>query len=102
MGYTGQEKYRSLAKNFYKGAGGIILIYDITQKKAFDNIKIWCDDFEDHINTSKVAIIIVGNKSDLSNVEANNKEISENYCEQYNLIETSWKIMQILKKFFTL
>ena len=89
---AGQEKYKSLAKNCYKGADGIILIYDITQKKTFHNIKNWYNDIKDSINISKVAIIIVGNKSDLPNVEVN-KEISEKFCEQYNLqlIQTSCK-----------
>ena len=89
---AGQEKFKSLAKNCYKGADGIILIYDITQKKTFHNIKNWYNDIKDSINISKVAIIIVGNKSYLPNVEVN-KEISEKFCEQYNLqlIETSCK-----------
>ena len=89
---AGEEKYRSLAKNCYKGADGIILIYDISQKKTFHNIKIWYNDIKEHINISKVAIIIVGNKTDLPNVEVN-KELSEKFCEQYNLqlIETSCK-----------
>ena len=89
---AGQEKFKSLAKNCYKGADGIILIYDISQKKTFYNIKNWYNDIKDSINISKVAIIIVGNKSDLPNIEVN-KEISEKFCEQYNLqlIETSCK-----------
>ena len=89
---AGQEKFKSLAKNCYKGADGIILIYDITQKKTFNNIKNWYNDIKDSINISKVALIVVGNKSDLPNVEVN-KEISEKFCEQYNLqlIETSCK-----------
>ena len=89
---AGQEKYKSLAKNCYKGADGIILIYDITQKKTFHGIKTWYNDIKDHINISKVAIIIVGNKSDLPNIEVN-KEMSEKFCVQYNLqlIETSCK-----------
>ena len=36
---AGQEQYRSIGKVFYKGAGGAVLIYEITNKKSFENIK---------------------------------------------------------------
>ena len=36
---AGQEKYRSMAKNIYKDAKVIIFVYDITNKKSFDEIK---------------------------------------------------------------
>ena len=36
---AGQELYRSIGKVFYKGAGGAVLIYEITNKKSFENIK---------------------------------------------------------------
>jgi small GTP-binding protein len=36
---AGQEQYRSIGKVFYKGAGGAVLIYEITNRKSFENIK---------------------------------------------------------------
>ncbi len=87
---AGQERFRALAKNFYQGADGIILMYDLTQKKTFNNIKHWFNDIIDNIEINKVAIIIVGNKSDLSSRQIT-KESCDKFCEQYNLksIETS-------------
>lgn len=89
---AGQERYKSLAKNSFQGADGIILVYDITDKKTFQNIKIWYKNIKDIIDINKVAIIIVGNKSDLPEKEVN-KETCEKFCQQYNLqsIETSCK-----------
>ena len=65
-------------------------MYDLTQKKTFNNIKHWFNDIIDNIEINKVAIIIVGNKSDLSSRQIT-KESCDKFCEQYNLksIETS-------------
>ena len=81
-----------MAKNSYQGADGIILVYDITQKKTFSNIKHWYDNIKNNIDINKVAIILVGNKSDLPDPQVK-KESTEKFCEQYNLqvIETSCK-----------
>ncbi len=89
---AGQERFRSLAKNSCQGADGIILVYDISQKKTFINIKHWYDNIKNNIDISKVAIILVGNKSDLPDPQVK-KESTEKFCEQYNLqvIETSCK-----------
>ncbi len=89
---AGQERFRTLAKNSVQGADGIILVYDITQKKTFSNIKHWYDNIKNNIDIDKVALILVGNKSDLPDPQVK-KETSEKFCEQYNLqvIETSCK-----------
>ena len=59
----GQEKYRSLAKNFMKGANGILYVYDVSKKETFEHIKDWM--IESQNNTSDYQSIIVGNKIDL-------------------------------------
>ena len=89
---AGQERFKSLAKNCFQGADGIILMYDITNKKTFHNIKNWYNNIKDSIDISKVALIIVGNKLDVPEVEVK-KEITEKYCEENNLqmYETSCK-----------
>ena len=89
---AGEERFRTLAKNSYQGSDGIILVYDITQKKTFSNIKHWYDNIKNNIDIDKVAIILVGNKSDLPDPQVK-KESTEKFCEQYNIqvIETSCK-----------
>ena len=89
---AGQERFKSLATKFYQGADGIILMYDITQKKTFNNIKYWLTNIMDSVDSKKVAIIVIGNKLDLPNIEVE-KEAGEKFCSQHNLqlIETSCK-----------
>ena len=60
---AGQEKFRSIATNFLKKADGIILVYDITYKKSFENLNRWFKDINE--NTKGMPIILLGNKMDL-------------------------------------
>ena len=61
---AGQDRFRSITKNYYKGAHGIILIYDVTSRKTFDNVKNWVAQIKEEV-TDKVSIILVGNKIDV-------------------------------------
>ena len=60
---AGQDRFRAITKNYYKGAHGIILIYDITNKKSFENVRTWINQIKEEVS-EKVSIILVGNKID--------------------------------------
>ena len=74
---AGQERFRSLTTNYIKKANGILLVYDITDRKSFDNIKNWIDNIHEETG-DKLPIILVGNKIDLKN----DREVSKNEGEQ--------------------
>ena len=64
---AGQEKYRSLSKMFYKDAGVAILVYDITSKESFEQLKnYWVIQLREY-GPKNIIIAIAGNKSDLEN-----------------------------------
>jgi Ras-related protein Rab-1A len=60
---AGQEKFRSITKAYYRGADGLLIVYDITEKQSFVNIKNWIKEIRSNVDHS-IPIIIVGNKSD--------------------------------------
>ena len=60
---AGQDRFRSITRNYYKGAHGIIVMYDVTNKKSFDNVKNWVEQIREEVS-DKVSIILVGNKID--------------------------------------
>ena len=62
---AGQERFRSIVQNFYKGADGIILIYDVTNLASFKAIKNWVEGIKDNIDINEIGLVIVGNKIDL-------------------------------------
>ena len=67
----GQERYNTLAKNMFKGTQGIILVYDISNRDTFLNIKKWSNHIKDSA-TMDVCVLLVGNKLD----KENNREVS--------------------------
>ena len=80
---AGQERFRALGKHFYKDAFIICLVYDITKKETFEDIKnIWYPDLQKY-GEQYTVIALIGNKKDLyingevSTIEAQNyaKEI---------------------------
>ena len=64
---AGQEKYRSIAESFYRGAAGILLVYDISRKATFTNIQTWLASIAAHTaGAGSLEVVLVGNKSDLA------------------------------------
>ena len=61
---AGQEQYRSISKMYYKEVHGVILVYDITSRHSFDELKYWLDDLGLYGNKLEEKII-VGNKVDM-------------------------------------
>ena len=66
---AGQERFQSLSNAFYRGADCCVIVYDVTDKSSFDQISKWKDHFIDKScpeDVDKVPILIIGNKTDLS------------------------------------
>ena len=61
---AGQEKYRSIASAYYKNAQGIIITYDVTREKTFENVNSWYNELREQ-GEPDVEIILIGNKIDL-------------------------------------
>eukprot|EP01097_Dermamoeba_algensis_P006748 TRINITY_DN420_c0_g1_i7.p1 TRINITY_DN420_c0_g1~~TRINITY_DN420_c0_g1_i7.p1 ORF type:complete len:242 (-),score=32.40 TRINITY_DN420_c0_g1_i7:167-892(-) len=61
---AGQERFRTITTAYYRGAMGILLVYDVTDEKSFGNIRNWIRNIEQHA-TSDVNKILIGNKCDM-------------------------------------
>ena len=61
---AGMERYRSLTSSYYKGAKGVIVVYDVCRKNTFENIDKWINDFKSKADEDAV-ILLIGNKNDL-------------------------------------
>ena len=92
---AGQDKFRAITRNYYKGARGIILIYDITNIKSYENIKKWINEIKEEIS-EKVTIVLIGNKIDNEGERKISKEQGEKLANDYNVafFETSAKTGQ--------
>ena len=93
---AGQERYQALTKTYFKGANGVLLLYNITNKKSFDNLTRWVNLIKENINTNSEVkgyiIFLMGTKSDIANEFPEKREVEEDdaieFCNKQGLI---WK-----------
>lgn len=70
---AGAERFQSLTSSVYRGAHGVVLIYDVADRRTFTSIEQWIAQIHRHADTD-VNIVLVGNKCD---VGADEREVSE-------------------------
>ncbi len=61
---AGQEKYRSIAKIYYKDAKIAILVYDVNDRQSLSHLQSWGEDLMNH-SSKDIILAVVGNKIDL-------------------------------------
>ena len=82
---AGQDRFRSITKNYFKGAHGIVLLYDITDKGTFESVRNWIKQIKEEVDDN-VCIILVGNKIDLEDKRQVSKEQGESMAAEYGLM----------------
>ena len=76
---AGQERFKSITKNYFKDADGIILLYDITNKITFDHVETWLASIEEVLSdwkTHNYLILLMGNKLDLATNGEKDREVN--------------------------
>lgn len=99
---AGQERFRTITSAYYRGAMGIVLVYDVTDENSFKNIRNWMKNIEQHASTSVVKAL-VGNKSDVVH-RVISREQGEALAREYGIPlfrETSAKTGQGVEDMFT-
>jgi len=98
---AGQERFRTITSSYYRGAQGIIIVYDVTDKDSFNNVKQWLHEI-DRYASEDVKKLLVGNKSDLDDKRettyAEAEEEAKNLRMQF--LETSAKNSTNVEKAF--
>lgn len=79
---AGQERYRTITKAYYKGADGILVVFDLTDKESFNNVDSWLKEIEKHCGTD-VSVIVLANKSDVGQKKASAGGKSKANKEEY-------------------
>ena len=89
---AGQDRFRAITKNYYKGAHGIILIYDVTSLQTYENVKTWINQIREDA-PANVVIYIAGNKIDMEEERKVKTEEGKKLADEFGLpfYETSAK-----------
>ena len=87
---AGQERYRSITNAYYRGAEGILVVFDLTNKESFNNIQNWIKEVTIYTGED-VIFMCLGNKSDLK------KEISKSSIDDFKK-KTNLEIFNVSAK----
>jgi len=98
---AGQERFRTITSSYYRGAHGIIIVYDVTDQVSFSNVKQWLQEIEryaqEHVNR-----LLVGNKCDLTAKKAVDYNTAKEFADSENIpfLEASAKQSTNVEKAF--
>jgi len=100
---AGQERFRTITTSYFRGAQGILLVYDVTDRSTFMSIRNWISQIQMHadVNVNK---ILIGNKCDMADRVVTTEE-GEALAREYNIhfYETSAKQdINVEKAFMTI
>mmetsp|Transcript_24374 Transcript_24374/g.26642 ORF Transcript_24374/g.26642 Transcript_24374/m.26642 type:complete len:205 (+) Transcript_24374:253-867(+) len=101
---AGQERFRTITTSYFRGAQGILLVYDVTDRNSFTSIRNWVAQIQMHadVNVNK---ILIGNKSDCQDQRVISYEEGQGLAKEYNInfFETSAKQdLNVEKAFITI
>lgn len=91
---AGQERFRTITTAYYRGAMGILLVYDVADETTFSNVRNWMRQIEQNA-AENVNRILIGNKADVDEADrkvtfAQGKALADEYGIKF--FETSAKL----------
>ena len=81
---AGQERYHNITSQIYKGADGIILVFDVNEEISFTKIKDWIEQIKSNVSQEEISLILLGNKCDIEE-RAISKEQGQEMANSLNL-----------------
>ena len=98
---AGQKRFRSIIPNYLRIAVGVILVFDLTDRETFDDITMWLNEAHNCCDP-KAAMLLIGNKSDLSTNRVVTLEEAEQFAQSHQIdyLETSAKDSSNVTKAF--
>ncbi len=98
---AGQERFRTITTAYYRGAMGILLVYDITDENSFQNIRNWIRNIEQHA-AEGVDKVLIGNKCDMKDQRVVDKDRGVALAREYSIkfFETSAKLNENVTEAF--
>ena len=99
---AGEDRFRSITRNYYKGAKGILLIFDVTEKETFTHVRDWIERIHEE-SPEGITICLVGNKIDMNESRVISNEEGKKIADEFKIpyFETSAKSNIGVEEVFT-
>uniref|UniRef100_A0A0D9VPI5 Uncharacterized protein n=1 Tax=Leersia perrieri TaxID=77586 RepID=A0A0D9VPI5_9ORYZ len=100
---AGQERFRGITSSYYRGAHGIILVYDVTKRESFTNLAdVWTKEIELHSTNKECIKMLVGNKVDKDEERMVTREEGLAFAQESGclFLESSAKTRENVEKCF--
>jgi len=87
---AGHERFRAITSGYYRGAHGVVIVYDVTSHSSFENIQYWADEVN-KFAPAEVSKLLIGNKCDLDGERQVSTSEAERFADELGVvyIETS-------------
>ena len=82
---AGQERFRALTTSYYRGAHGVILVYDVTEQSSYDHLSSWIKDV-DLYSGEEVVKLLIGNKDDRPDAKCVSTDIARDFAKDHNML----------------
>ena len=86
---AGEERFRNITNQYYKGADGIILVFDLTNFDTMNKIRDWYNQIKNNTSSNDIGLVLVANKSDLKREVSNEECLNLSKELNIQLYETS-------------
>lgn len=81
---AGQERFRTITTSYFRGAQGIVLVYDVTDRRSFESIRNWISQIQQHADVH-VNKILVGNKCDMLDEKVVSTEEGQKLAKEFGM-----------------
>ncbi|XP_059805211.1 ras-related protein Rab-39B-like [Hypanus sabinus] len=90
---AGQERFRSITRSYYRNSVGGLLMFDVTNRRSYENIKEWLKEVNSHVYPQRTIFVLLGHKSDLTDEREVSHEEAKELADSLglNYLETSAK-----------
>ncbi|KAL4631689.1 ras-related protein Rab-39B-like [Arapaima gigas] len=100
---AGQERFRSITRAYYRNSVGGLLLFDITNRRSFQNVHEWLEEARSHVQPHGIVFLLVGHKCDLEAQRQVTRQEAEKLAGAYGMryVETSARDAINVEKAFT-
>jgi len=98
---AGQERFRNITACYYRGAHGVVLVFDLTDPSSFKRVQVWMNDIKRY-SSEHIPVLLVGNKHDLVDTRVVDYNVAKAFADQLGVeyMETSAKTGQGVEDVF--